>query len=258
MSKPYLSVVIPAYNEARRLPGTLQRMHAYFATRGIDVEVLVVDNRSSDGTAAAAAAVAWPAVRILEERDRRGKGAAVRTGVLAARGQYVLFSDADLSTPIEEVEALLAAIDRGADVSIASRGLTASRVEVHQPWYRERMGKAFNALVQVLVLRGIRDTQCGFKCFRAAAVGPLFEPLQTAGFGFDVEVLVRAHDLGMRIAEIPTRWINAPDSRVRPGIDSVRMLLELLAIRRRLGRGQTGSAAAAAVPVDPRDDARSA
>jgi dolichyl-phosphate beta-glucosyltransferase len=258
MSTPDLSVVIPAYNEARRLPGTLQRMRAYFTPRGIDVEVLVVDNRSSDGTVAAAAAIDWPAVRTLEERVRSGKGAAVRTGMLAAQGQYVLFSDADLSTPIEEVEALLAAIHGGADVAIASRGLPASRVEVHQPWYRERMGKTFNALVQLLVLRGIKDTQCGFKCFRASAVGPLFEPLQTAGFGFDVEVLVRAHHLGLRIAEIPTRWINAPDSRVRPGVDSVRMFLELLAIRRRLGRGRPRVAASAAGGDDAQDDARSA
>ncbi len=244
MTAPYLSVVIPAYNEARRLPGTLQRLRAYFTSRSIAVEVLVVDNRSSDGTAAAGAAVDWPAIRIVEEAARAGKGAAVRTGMLAAQGQYVLFSDADLSTPIEEVDALLTAIHAGADVAIASRGLPASRVEVHQPWYRERMGKTFNALVQLLVLRGIKDTQCGFKCFRAAAVGPLFEPLQTAGFGFDVEVLARACDLGFQIAEVPTRWINSPDSRVRPGVDSVRMFLELLAIRRRLGRGRRSAAAA--------------
>ncbi len=247
MNAPELSIIIPAFDEARRLPATLQKIEAYCDARPRQVEVLVVDNGSGDGTAAVTRAADWPALRLLSE-PRRGKGAAVRTGMLAARGKFVLFSDADLSTPIEEVEALLQAIWGGADIAITSRGLRRSRVQVHQPWYRERMGKTFNFLVQSLVLRGIHDTQCGFKCFRRATVKPLFGPLRTAGFGFDVEVLARARALGYRIAEIPTRWINSPDSRVRPGIDSARMFYELLAIRWRLGRAVAPSAA-----VEPPD-----
>ncbi len=169
MITPDLSVVIPAYNEARRLPGTLQRMRAYFTPRSTEVEVLVVDNRSTDDTVAMAEAVGWPAVRVLAESARAGKGAAVRTGMLAARGQYVLFSDADLSTPIEEVEALLAAIHAGADVAIASRGLPASRVEVHQPWYRERMGKTVGEFIDYSVWTVTRSYRKASRQFREGA-----------------------------------------------------------------------------------------
>jgi dolichyl-phosphate beta-glucosyltransferase len=237
MTRPTLSIIIPAYNEARRLPDSLRKIATYLAAHPLPVEIIVVDDGSRDGTdAAAATAAPQLPLRVIRRPANAGKGAAVRAGMLVATGEFVLFSDADLSTPIEEVERLLAALRAGAQIAIASRGLRASQVEVHQPWLRERMGKTFNVLVRLLVLRGIPDTQCGFKCFRREVVAPLFAPLHTAGFGFDVEVLTRARGLGYEIAQIPTRWINSKDSRLRPGVDSARMFLELLRIRWLLGR----------------------
>jgi dolichyl-phosphate beta-glucosyltransferase len=237
MTRPTLSIIIPAYNEARRLPDSLRKIAAYLAAHPLPVEIIVVDDGSRDGTEAAAAAAAPDLpLRVIRRPANAGKGAAVRAGMLVATGDFVLFSDADLSTPIEEVELLLAAIRAGAPIAIASRGLQASQVEVHQPWVRERMGKTFNLLVRLLVLGGIADTQCGFKLFRREVVAPLFEPLHTAGYGFDVEVLTRARGQGYQIAEVATRWINSPDSRLRPGVDSARMFLELLRIRWLLGR----------------------
>jgi dolichyl-phosphate beta-glucosyltransferase len=155
----------------------------------------------------------------------------------AATGKWRIFTDADLSVPIEDLDRLLTPLQLdGAAIAIASRALDASDVQLHQPWYRETMGKMFNRLVQLFVMRGIRDTQCGFKAFSAEAATKVFPPLQTPGFGFDVEVLYRARLAGFKLAEVPTRWINSPQSRVHPVRHSLAMFLELLAIPGRVKR----------------------
>jgi dolichyl-phosphate beta-glucosyltransferase len=170
-------------------------------------------------------------VTVLHHAVNRGKGYAVRTGMLAATGRYVLFTDADLSTPIEEVSRLLAALYAGADVAIASRGLTESDVVIRQPWWRESMGRTFNWLVQLLTVRGISDTQCGFKCFRREVAQRVFALQRLERFAFDVEVLWIAQRFGYRIVELPITWRNDPSSTVNPIIDSTRMLLDLVRIR---------------------------
>jgi dolichyl-phosphate beta-glucosyltransferase len=233
-----ISIIIPAYNEARRLPTTLDRVEAHLRSRGIEAEVLVVDDGSTDQTAAVVRrhASTWPALKLLLAPVNAGKGRAVQLGMAAATGRYRVFSDADLSVPIEDIELLLKPLQNGAGVAIASRGLKESQIELHQPWYRETMGKIFNKLVQTFVLAGIHDTQCGFKAFTAEVANRVFPPLQTRGFGFDVEVLYRARALGYTIVEVPTRWINSPQSRVNPIWDSSAMFLELLAIPARVRR----------------------
>jgi dolichyl-phosphate beta-glucosyltransferase len=233
-----LSVVLPAYEEGRRLPPTLRRVLDWLAGSGLRAEVIVVDDGSRDDTAAQVEAIpAGPVpLRLIRHERNRGKGAAVRTGMLAAEGRVVLFSDADLSTPIEEVTALMRALE-DAEVAIGSRAVDRSLVEVHQPMTREMMGRTFNLLVQAVVLPGLRDTQCGFKAFRREAARAVFGPARREGFDFDVEVLYRARRAGMRIVEVPVRWRNSPDTRVSAVGDSMRMLGGIFKIRRMVDRG---------------------
>jgi len=233
---PEISIVIPAFNEARRLPATLDRVERYLASAGTPAEVIVVDDGSRDGTGEVVRqrAARWAQLRLVAAERNRGKGAAVQLGMAAARGRYRIFSDADLSVPIDDLELLLRPLLAGAGVAIASRGLRDSQVELHQPWYRETMGKIFNRLVRVFVFGGVADTQCGFKAFTAEVADRVFPALQTRGFGFDVEVLYRAKLAGYRIVEVPTRWINSPQSRVHPIRHSAAMFLELLAIPARV------------------------
>jgi dolichyl-phosphate beta-glucosyltransferase len=238
---PELSIVVPAFNEAHRLPATLDRIERYLRETGLSAEVIVVDDGSQDATTQVTQqhAVRWPQLRLLSLERNGGKGAAVRRGMQIARGRYRIFSDADLSVPIEELEKLLPPLRSGAGVAIASRGLRDSQVELHQPWYRETMGKIFNKLVRVFVLGGLHDTQCGFKAFTAEVADRVFPVLQTPGFGFDVEVLYRAQHAGYRVVEVPTRWINSPQSRVHPIRHSLAMFLELLAIPDRVRKHPT-------------------
>ena len=241
---PEISIVIPAFNEALRLPATLDRVERYLGTTGISTEVIVVDDGSRDSTAEVVRerAARWPQLRLAAAERNGGKGAAVRLGMAAARGRYRIFSDADLSVPIDDMEKLLRPLRGGAGVAIASRGLHESQVEIHQPWYRETMGKIFNRLVRIFVLGGVHDTQCGFKAFTAEVAERVFPPLQTRGFGFDVEVLYRAQRAGYQIVEVPTRWINSPQSRVHPIRHSAAMFLELLAIPGRVRKHPTPGA----------------
>jgi dolichyl-phosphate beta-glucosyltransferase len=228
-----LSVVVPAYNEEHRIGRTIERIVAYLGTRRGTSEILVVVDGSRDRTADVARRVAGDLpLRVLDSGVNRGKGSCVRRGMLAAAGDLRVFSDADLSTPIEEVERLAAAIGRGYDVAIGSRRLPDSRVAGRQPWWRGAMGRVFNACVQRLVVPGIHDTQCGFKLFSADAARLIFPRQRIEHFGFDVEVLWIARRLGLRVAEIPVTWVDDPRSTVRPLADATRMLLDLVRIRR--------------------------
>jgi dolichyl-phosphate beta-glucosyltransferase len=212
-----LSVVVPAFNEARRLPATLASVTAYLDGRGQPYELIVVDDGSRDATAEVATRTLSPLGergQLLRLPVNRGKGAAVRAGVEASRGERVLVTDADLSTPIEELPALESACAAGADVAIGSRALDRSLITRRQPLLREWSGRLFNLVVQLLALPGIRDSQCGFKLFRSETAHDVFRRARSDGFGFDVEVLAVAKHLGYRIAEVPVRWRNDDDSRL--------------------------------------------
>jgi dolichyl-phosphate beta-glucosyltransferase len=228
-----LSIVVPAYNESGRLPGSLRRMREHFDASGEEYEVIVVDDGSSDDTYRLSAELAqtWPQLRVLAFQRNRGKGAAVREGMLDAKGEHRLFSDADLSTPLDELPRLREKLQGKTTVAIASRALPDSQIDVHQQKRREMMGRTYNKLLQLLVLRGIHDSQCGFKVFTAEAAVACFEPLQTMRFGFDAEVLVRAKAHGWKIAEVPVRWRHVEASRVNSVRDSSRMLWDLLRLR---------------------------
>src|SRR5712692_8026946 len=214
--EPRLSVVIPCYNEEERLPRTIEQIERYLDGAGRSYELILVDDGSTDGTRKVmdAAATHHSSVRIQALPHNRGKGRALAEGVAAAKGSEILITDADLSTPIEELEKLQAELDKGAGAAIASRALKDSRVEVSQPIYRVMMGKAFNLIVQVVLLPGIWDTQCGFKLFRADVAHPVFAALTTDGFGYDPEVLYLAKRHGVRIAEVPVIWHHSAPTKV--------------------------------------------
>lgn len=228
-----LSIVIPAYNEAKRLSKTLDAIIGYVQARKCACEIIVVSDGSRDKTLDVVRAHAGNGVplRILENKTNRGKGAAVRRGVAASHGELILFTDADLSTPIQELEKLEQALSKSADVAIASRAVKGADILNRQPFYREFMGKTFNVLVQLLVLPGIKDTQCGFKLFRRALARRVFARQTIAGFGFDVEVLYLAKQAKARLVEVPVRWCNVLDSKVSPVRHSTQMLLDLFRIR---------------------------
>jgi len=233
-----LSVVIPAYNEARRLGSTLDRVVEYLQGLGVRHEVLVVDDGSTDGTAALVEAHPGDGVRLVRQPENRGKGAALRRGVAESRGRRVLLCDADLSTPIEELPALERRLDAGAGVAIGSRGVEGSDVRRHQPVYRELMGKTFNRFIRLLGVRGFADTQCGFKLLHGEVARSLFPDVRTEGFAFDVELLWLARRRGHRVEEVGVAWIDSPDSRVHPLFDSAAMLRDVVLMRwrHRFGR----------------------
>ncbi|HXO67082.1 MAG TPA: dolichyl-phosphate beta-glucosyltransferase [Candidatus Dormibacteraeota bacterium] len=233
---PDLSVVIPAYNEESRLASTVDRVLEYLRQGARSYELIVVDDGSRDGTAGTVDAMnaSGAAILLVRHPVNLGKGAAVRTGVLASKGDVVLFTDADLSTPITDADPLLRALLEGADVAIGSRALDRRLVEVHQPVYRETMGRIFNLFVRAILLPGLHDTQCGFKAFRGDIGRSLFLAMESRGFEFDPEVLYRARRQGLVIREIPVHWRNSPDTRVRALKDSARMFSALFRIRRRV------------------------
>ncbi len=236
----HLSVTIPAYNEAERIGGSLQTVLSYLDSQPQKSEVIVVADGCHDGTATvclrAAQGHSTP-LRVLEHATSRGKGYSVRRGMLESRGTFVLFSDADLSTPIEESARLIAALQDGYDVAIASRWLPASDVQVRQGAMRRSMGRVFNSAVRLTGLAGIHDSQCGFKCFRRDVARKIFQLQRIEGFSFDVEVLLIARKHSYRIAEIPVTWINDPRSKVRAIRDSGQMFVDLLRIRANALRG---------------------
>jgi cellulose synthase (UDP-forming) len=229
---PLLTVVIPTYNEARRLEPTLQRITSYLQAQPYDWEIILVDDGSKDGTIRLEHQWMenWPQIRVLSNGRNRGKGYSVRRGVLAARGEYVLFSDADLSTPIEEVERVLPSLQAGYDVVIGSRALPDSRIISPQPLPRRLMGKVFRVLTGRLAQHGVKDTQCGFKGFHTIAARHIFSQLHTQRFAFDVEVLLLARALGYAIQEIGVTWANNRESTVSAG-DPLRMLRDIWRMR---------------------------
>lgn len=230
-----LSVVVPAYNERQRIPQTLERLRAYLDAADEPYEVIVADDGSTDRTVEYVQSVvdSWPELRLVALPRNRGKGAAVRAGMLAATGELRLFSDADLSAPIEELPRLRARIGGSCHVAIGSRAVPGSTIGIHQPGRREMMGRNYNRLVRMLVLPGLHDTQCGFKLFTATAAAACFEPLRTVGFGFDAEVLLRARRHGWEVAEVPVRWDHRDDSRVSALRDSWGTLVDLVRLRLR-------------------------
>lgn len=226
-----ITIVIPAFNESRRIGATLRRITEYGRDHFGRFEVIVVDDGSTDDTATVARSFADDAnhLRVLSNPGNRGKGYSVRTGALAAIHPYVLLSDADLSTPIEEVERL-AGLASPSAIVIASRGLPDSRLEVRQAWYREHMGKVFNFIVRSLLLPGISDSQCGFKLFGRDVIDAVFPRLGTDRFAFDVELLARALREGFEVHEVPVRWRNDEGTRVDPLKDSMVMLRDVLTV----------------------------
>ncbi len=235
---PLLSIVIPVYNEERRLPASLAQIDAFLATQPYSAEVIIVDNASSDRTAEIGRDFVHehPYATLLYE-PRRGKGAAVRTGMLAGRGQYLFICDADLSMPIAEVNKFLPPALDDYDVAIASREAPGA-VRYEEPAYRHLMGRIFNLIVRLLAIPGFQDTQCGFKCFRREAARDIFPAQTINGWGFDVEVLFIALQRHYRVIEVPIHWYYRASSRISPIRDSLRMVREVIQVRLNGWRGR--------------------
>jgi dolichyl-phosphate beta-glucosyltransferase len=234
------SVVVPALDEESRIERTLQDMVAYFRGRKTAAEIVVVDDGSRDATSSVVARVSHrcPEVRLIRLAQNHGKGYAVRTGVVNARGARVLLADADGATPIAELARLEPLLDGGAAIAVGSRVVTpGAGVTVRRRWYRHLMGRTFHFLVRSLTVRDLQDTQCGFKLFRGSVAHDLFSRMRMSGFSFDVEVLLMAQRRGYRIAEVPVNWTHQPGSKVRVVRDSLRMAADLLAIRANQLRG---------------------
>lgn len=237
---PRLSIILPAHNEQDRLPDSLTRILGFLAAQSLEAEILVVENGSTDRTAEVAETFArtHPGLRVLRE-IRRGKGLAVRRGILAATGDYRFICDVDLSMPIEQVTRFLPPALADTPIAIASREAPGA-IRYDEPAHRHWVGRGFNLLVRLLAVPGLHDTQCGFKCFRADAAEELFRLQVLDGWTFDVEVLFLARRRGYRVAEIPIPWYYVPGSRVRLVRDSVAMLTDLLRIRWYAARGRYG------------------
>lgn len=237
---PDLSIVVPAYNEARRLPALFPRFEKLCAVHQGSIELIVVDDGSSDASIEVLERCrqqyGLEGMRVLRNEVNRGKGYTVRRGMLAARGRSCLFTDADLSTPLTELEKLQDRLG-GAEVVIASRALSDSVLIEKQRIYRQLGGKGINLFVQALALPGIRDSQCGFKLFTREAARQIFSRVTLDGFSFDIEALFIARYLGYRIAEVPVQWKNAPGSKVDPLRDGLRLIRDLLVIRVNAYRG---------------------
>jgi glycosyltransferase involved in cell wall biosynthesis len=246
--RPFLSIVVPAYNEERRLGASLSKIAEYIDTASVDAEILVVDDGSKDKTAEVAAKVlAGRRGRVIANVENRGKGYSFRRGVLEAQGRFVLLSDADLSTPIEEHAKLAAVLrNRDLDVVVGSRALAGSDVQVRQGWLRQTMGRAFNKVIRIATGLPFRDTQCGFKLMDRERITPLVRKMVVDGFAFDVELLFLCARFGLSVADVPVVWRNAEGSKVSIVGDPLKMIRDVLRVRWRFRRGlynpETGAA----------------
>lgn len=247
MASPHISIVIPAYNESARIEETLARVLQCVESRGWDAEVLVVDDGSRDTTPAIVQR--WmhdhPRLHLIQNAGNRGKGYSVRNGLLQAAGEIVMFTDADLSAPMEEAERLFAAIDQGADVAIGSRWLDKGRQTIHQPMYRRFFGRCFNAVTRLIMGLPFHDTQCGFKAFRRPAAQIIFRLQRIERWGFDPEILFIARKLGYTIREVPVTWGHDERSRMSYLKDGMKMLEEMAVIRSNSLAGRYDEAIAA-------------
>ena len=230
----YLSIVIPAYNEEKSIQGALDGIFRFMGTKGYDYETILVDDGSVDRTvfrARQSELAKAGLLRIIRNGTNRGKGYSVRKGILSSQGEYVLFTDADMSTPIEEIDKLFGALDKGYDIAVGSRGVKGADIRFRQPWHRQSMGRMFNLLVKLLVMGGINDTQCGFKLFKGAIAREIAPLLRIEGFCFDVEMLYLARRKGCPIKETGVVWRHSPGSKVRLIGSSSRMFFDLMKIR---------------------------
>ena len=230
---PFLTIVIPAYNESVRLGGTLDRILSFVAQYTWDVELVVVNDGSTDDTSDVVRRYAAKSgiVRLLENPGNRGKGYSVRHGVLDARGTVILFTDADLSAPIEEAPKLLTALEQGADIAIGSRWIRAELQTQRQSLARQVLGRAFNQFLRLLLHLDFKDTQCGFKAFRRNAARAIFPLQKIEGWGFDAEILFLARRLRFKVAEVPVLWGHDERTRINPMADGLGMLVEMMKIR---------------------------
>jgi dolichyl-phosphate beta-glucosyltransferase len=229
-----ISIVIAAYNEEKRIRQSLFKVKEYLTALDMDYEIIVVDDGSTDYTSKVVTDLTpdIPYLKVIRYERNMGKGYALRKGVLSSKGEIVLLTDADLSTPIEELSRLLPLIyDNTCDIAIGSRALALSKIIKKQPWWRQSMGKLFNKIVKIVVLDDFNDTQCGFKMFSGDIARGLFKEARINRFAYDVEILALAKKKGYRISEVPIRWINSPESKVNPIRDSFQMLFDLLRIR---------------------------
>ncbi len=247
MSHPQLSIVIPAYNESARIEATLDRVMSCVEAEGWDAEVLVVDDGSKDDTGAIIQRwmVRYPRLHLVQNPGNRGKGFSVRNGLLQAAGDVVMFTDADLSAPMEEANRLLAAIKAGADVAIGSRWMDRTRQTIHQPLYRQFFGRCFNAITRGVMGLPFKDTQCGFKAFRREAAQVIFRLQRIERWGFDPEILFIARKLKYTIVEVPVTWGHDERSRMSYLRDGMKMLEEMAMIRSNSVRGRYDEAIAA-------------
>jgi glycosyltransferase involved in cell wall biosynthesis len=231
--EPAYSIVIPAYNESARLGATLEKVLAYVHAQGWDVEVIVVNDGSRDNTAEIVRTLATKdsALRLVENSGNRGKGYSVRNGMLNARGRIVLFSDADLSSPIEEAPKLFQALEQGADIAIGSRWLRAETQTQRQPLHRQLFGRIFNLMLRITLGLQFKDTQCGFKAFKQPAVQAIFPLQQIERWGFDPEVLFLARKFKFKVQEVPVAWGHSGGTRINPLVDGSRMMMEMFRVR---------------------------
>jgi dolichyl-phosphate beta-glucosyltransferase len=231
--QPTYSIVIPAYNESSRLGASLEKVLSYVHAQGWDAEVIVVNDGSRDDTAEIVRRFAAkdPMVKLLDNPGNRGKGFSVRSGMLLAQGRLILFSDADLSSPIEETPKLFNALEAGADIAIGSRWLRAETQTQRQPLHRQLFGRIFNVLLRISLGLQFADTQCGFKAFKRAAAQAIFPLQRIERWGFDPEILFIAHKLGFKVAEIPVAWGHVGDARINPVVDGAKMFQEMLRVR---------------------------
>lgn len=242
MKECFLSIIIPAYNEEKRLLHTLDKIRAYLSGQVFSYEIIVVDDGSTDSTLQIAKNFSHSDKHVIVMANERnaGKGYSVKKGMLSARGEYIFFTDADLSTPVEEIEKCLTYLNNGYDVVIGSRSIPGADITIHQPWYREKMGKIFNFMVNMVLVKGIIDTQCGFKGFKKEVVKTVFSRCSINGFSFDVEVLYLSRKFDFKIKEIPIRWENSVLSKVNPIRHSLQMFRDLFRIKIRDLRGYYG------------------